>query len=1370
MLHSWVGGRGKYSLSTLDFSAYDPLFFLIHANTDRIWAIWQALQSYRGLPWDRSDCALNHMRDSLQPFANAVENEDYLTLKYSHPNDVWDYSDHLEYHYDSLELNGWSIPELERFWRGRRVTTACSLASCCTTSGHRPTWRSSSARPREGGRNCDHPAGKFSLLGGEYEMPFSFDRNYKFDISEPVRKLGFHLDRKPDFELKIQIHSYNGSYLDPHLLDQPSIIFEPGHRKDEVHEEQSDQAHSGDALIRRNVWALSMLERRSLVLALKGLEEDHSADGFQSLASFHALPELCPEPTASHRFACCEHGSAVFPQWHRLYTVQFEEALRRHGSLVGIPYWDTTDAQMRLPFFFSEQTFHDPIDDKDIPNPWLGADIDFEKSHTEREVNMARLQAEGEHGYDTWTWEQVMLALEQENYCDFEVQFEMAHNAIHAWIGGTKVHSMAHLHYASYDPVFILHHSSMDRIFAIWQELQRLRGYDPNVADCALDIMHKPLKPFTFGSPYNLNPDTKRYSRPDDIFDYRSHFHYEYDDLELQGLNPAQLEDRIHQRKDHERVFAGFMLHGIGTSAHVEFDVCSESNVCTAAGDFNILGGSAEMPWKFDRVYKYDITGVLNKKHIDPRDHFTFKLKITALNGTVLDSHLFPEPDVIIQPAAEEQGKYDMPANHIRHSLSDLNERDILSLKSSLNDLQHDEGKLGWQSLASYHGVPALCPTPEKAEYACCIHGMPTFPHWHRLYTLAVEHALNDHGSAIAIPYWDWTLPQEHLPEIFTEQTYYDAWKDEDGEHSVLFDEVLLALEQEDYCDFEVQFEELQRRRHKPADRADCAVNFMAQPMHPFDSVDLDPDANIRAHAVPNTVFNYFDLDLATRNWYDITDALHEAHIEPEDLFDAHAPFYLEYEIHAVNGSALPKSVISRPTLVFEKGHEAAEFACCVHGMPTFPHWHRLYTLEDDYCNFEVQFEVTHNAIHYLELQKRRHKPYNTADCAAKYMDEPMHPFDDPELDPDDFVRSHAVAHDAFDYHSLGYQYDNLDVGGKHIEEIEELIREHQSHPRVFAGFHLEGIGTSADVTFYVCKGEHDENDDCHRAGAFFILGGSKEMPWSFDRLYKYDITDVLHDMHIEPEDAIADHAPFHFDWVIHNVNGSTMPASTISAPRIMYAPSANKIRHNLNDLSSSDLASLEWALDKVQHDQGALGYQALAAYHGVPALCPTPEAAEFACCVHGMPTFPHWHRLYTLEVEHALLAQGSHVAIPYWDWTLAMDHLPEVLTRSTYFNEEHGRQEPNPFSHGYIAEAQEDTVRDPQPQLWKKSKDGEHSVLFDEVLLALEQEDYCDFEIQFEVTHNAIHYLVGGHNEHSLASLHYSGLRPRLFPAPLVR
>ena len=36
-------------------------------------------------------------------------------------------------------------------------------------------------------------------------------------------------------------------------------------------------------------------------------------------------------------------------------------------------------------------------------------------------MQMDRLSQEGEHGYDTWSWKQYMLALEQENYCDFEV-------------------------------------------------------------------------------------------------------------------------------------------------------------------------------------------------------------------------------------------------------------------------------------------------------------------------------------------------------------------------------------------------------------------------------------------------------------------------------------------------------------------------------------------------------------------------------------------------------------------------------------------------------------------------------------------------------------------------------------------------------------------------------------------------------------------------------------------------------------------------------------------------------------------------------------------------------------------------------------
>ena len=74
-----------------------------------------------------------------------------------------------------------------------------------------------------------------------------------------------------------------------------------------------------------------------------------------------------------------------------------------------------------MPTFLTEATWHDHLYDIDTPNPWAGADIEFEGAKVVRDVQMDKLSKKGEHGYDTWAWKQFMLALEQENYCDFEV-------------------------------------------------------------------------------------------------------------------------------------------------------------------------------------------------------------------------------------------------------------------------------------------------------------------------------------------------------------------------------------------------------------------------------------------------------------------------------------------------------------------------------------------------------------------------------------------------------------------------------------------------------------------------------------------------------------------------------------------------------------------------------------------------------------------------------------------------------------------------------------------------------------------------------------------------------------------------------------
>ena len=327
-------------------------------------------------------------------------------------------------------------------------------------------------------------------------------------------------------------------------------------------------------LVRKNVDRLSLQEVNSLVHALKRMQKDRSSDGFESIASFHALPPLCPNPTAKHRHACCLHGMATFPQWHRLYVVQFEQSLNRHGAIVGVPYWDWTYPMTEVPKLISAEKYTDPFTGTETFNPFNHGHISFisPETMTTREVSEHLFEQPG-LGKQTWLFNNIILALEQTDYCDFEVQFEIVHNAIHSWLGGKELYSLNHLHYAAYDPAFYLHHANVDRLWVIWQELQKFRGLPAYESNCAIELMSQPLKPFSFGPPYNLNPMTTRYSKPADVFNYKDNYHYEYDMLEMNGMSISQLESYIRQEKQKDRVFAGFLLAGFGSSAYATFDV-----------------------------------------------------------------------------------------------------------------------------------------------------------------------------------------------------------------------------------------------------------------------------------------------------------------------------------------------------------------------------------------------------------------------------------------------------------------------------------------------------------------------------------------------------------------------------------------------------------------------------------------------------------------------------------------------------------------------------------------------------------------------------------------------------------------------------
>ena len=325
--------------------------------------------------------------------------------------------------------------------------------------------------------------------------------------------------------------------------------------------------------------------------------------------------------------------------------VQLENALHANGFHDGLPYWDWTLPMTELPSVLAEENYQHPKTGQSVPNPLHHSMVDGHK--TSRNLRAAELFETTDFGELTDLADKVMFAFEQTDFCDFEVQFEVAHNYIHALVGGSDMYSMSSLRYTAYDPIFFLHHSMTDRIWATWQALQKYRGLPYNSANCAIASLRQPMQPFAQTSLVNPDHVTRDHSVPFDAFDYRHSFHYRYDNLQFNGLSVPQIQREVIRRQRDDRVFAGFMLHGIGKSALVVFDICQPSGDCTKAGEFYLLGDEYEIPWRYDRLYKHEITKQLEELHLHPEDNYDIHYVVYDLDGTSLGDDVFGNSTVI---------------------------------------------------------------------------------------------------------------------------------------------------------------------------------------------------------------------------------------------------------------------------------------------------------------------------------------------------------------------------------------------------------------------------------------------------------------------------------------------------------------------------------------------------------------------------------------------------------------------------------------------------------------------------------------------------------------------------------------------------
>ena len=90
---------------------------------------------------------------------------------------------------------------------------------------------------------------------------------------------------------------------------------------------------------------------------------------------------------------------------------------------------------------------------------------------------------------------------------------------------------------AAFDPVFYLHHSFIDFLWAYWQELQKHR--DPETIITTATEFDQPLPPFDKAD-FNKNKRTLKHNRGHDVVDYKSNLCYEYENLKFNDETPSE--------------------------------------------------------------------------------------------------------------------------------------------------------------------------------------------------------------------------------------------------------------------------------------------------------------------------------------------------------------------------------------------------------------------------------------------------------------------------------------------------------------------------------------------------------------------------------------------------------------------------------------------------------------------------------------------------------------------------------------------------------------------------------------------------------------------------------------------------------------
>ncbi|PGH28693.1 hypothetical protein GX50_08562 [[Emmonsia] crescens] len=331
------------------------------------------------------------------------------------------------------------------------------------------------------------------------------------------------------------------------------------------------------------------------IQALTAFQEEDRNDllSFHKIAGIHGYPYVSWDGVEGLGGAgYCSHGSTLFPVWHRPYLAMYEERIWRHAQSIAnsyppttrgtyqraalglrIPYWDwAKDPELPRSVIAPEFNINTPQGMRTIRNPLytyavkptaeehFPNDLLFKYPNTVRNPNLEgvfqteKIQRTLNANGALIRINTYQLLASETNYTVFSTDsikgqggsnnnLENLHGLIHGSVGGHEGH-MTYTPWSSYDPIFWLHHTNIDRIFAMWQALHP-ESYVQPLPNAGGDFMKRPgtwedsktpLAPFRDANNEFYNAETSRSLRP---------FGYTYPEIKDWGVTPAQLSRNV---------------------------------------------------------------------------------------------------------------------------------------------------------------------------------------------------------------------------------------------------------------------------------------------------------------------------------------------------------------------------------------------------------------------------------------------------------------------------------------------------------------------------------------------------------------------------------------------------------------------------------------------------------------------------------------------------------------------------------------------------------------------------------------------------------------------------------------------------------